>query len=104
MAVFTGNENHDITLSEAAQMTANYRNAQPGQVKGHYFGGEAIRSVLSQAGCVGMRIYYGVTNDGAFQPIVVGVDSNGNDITDGVLMERAVPCPPDCGNANVLNS
>ena len=104
MAVFTGNENHDITLNEAAEMTANYRNANPGEVKGHYFGSAAIESVLSQTGCVGFRIYFAITNEGAKQLVIVGVDANGNDITNGVILDRGMPCPPDCGNANVLNS
>lgn len=103
MATFTGNENHDIPLSEAAHMTANYRNANPGQTKGHYFGGTAIQSVLSQAGSVGVRIYYALKDDGTKQLVVVGVNADGNDLTDGIILDFSVACPPICGSVNALN-
>lgn len=104
MATFTGNENHEIPLSEAAHMTANYRNANPGQTKGHYFGGTAIQSVLSQVGSVGLRIYYALKDDGTKQLVIVGVNEDGNDLTEGLILDFSVACPPTCGNANSLNS
>lgn len=104
MATFTGNENHDISLNEAAHMTANYRNANPGQTKGHYFGGTAIQNVLSQMGSVGIRIYYALKDDGTKQLVIVGVDADANDLTDGLILDLSVPCPATCGNANSLNS
>ena len=96
MATFTGNENHDIPLSEAAQWTANYRNANPGQTKGHYFGGTAINSVLTQSGCVGLRMYYATTNENIKQLVIVGVDASGNDLVNGLILDRSILCPPDC--------
>ena len=101
---FTGNENHDITLQEASAMTANYRNASPGAVLGHYFGNSAISAILAQTGCVGIRMYYAITNEGVKQLVLVGVDSNGNDLYNGLLADRSYNCPPDCGNSNPLNT
>lgn len=101
---FTGNENHDIPLSTASQWTANYRNANPNQTKGHFFGKNAIDAILAQQGCVGIRIYYALDDSGSKQLILVGVTSDGNDLYNGLLAERSFKCPPDCGNANPLNA
>ena len=101
---FTGNEDHSITLAQASAWTANFRAAHPSAIKGHYFGGKAISDILAQTGCVGIRIYYAMDDDGVQQLIVVGVDANENDMCEGLLAERSMPCPPYCGNANCLNS
>lgn len=101
---FTGKENHDIPLSEAAAWTKNYRDANPGQTQGHYFGKDAISAILNQNGCVGIRIYYAISDTGQKQLIIVGVDANENDLFNGLLAERSVNCPPDCSSANPLNS
>lgn len=101
---FTGNENHDITLAEASAWTANFRAANPTSIKGHYFGNRAIGDILEQTGCVGIRIYYALDDNGVQQLIVVGVDADENDMCNGLLAERSMPCPPYCGNNNCLNS
>src|SRR4051812_45945921 len=93
---FSGNENHDITLSEAASWTANYRSAHPGEIKAHFFGKNAIQDILDQENCVGIRIYYAHDTNGAKQLVVVGTDANQNDLYTGLLAERSWPCPPFC--------
>ncbi len=102
---FTGNENHDFPLGTASEWTANYRNSNPStSTKAHYFGKTAIQSIFDQAGCVGMRIYYALDENGAKQLIIVGVDADGNDLYNGLLAERGYPCPTYCSAANPLNS
>lgn len=101
---FTGNENHDITLSEAAAMTKKYRDANPTQIKGHYFGKKAIQDILNQTESVGIRIYYGLDEDAKKQLVVVGVNSGENDLYNGLLADRSIQCPPNCGISNPLNS
>jgi hypothetical protein len=101
---FTGNEDHSISLQEASEWTKNYRNANPGQTLAHYFGQSAITAILNQAGCVGIRIYYALDTEGTKQLIITGVDSNGNDLYNGLLADRSHRCPPVCGTANPLNS
>lgn len=102
---FTGNENHSIPLPEAAQMTLNYRNSSPANATlGHYFGKTAIIGLLNQAGAVGMRLYYGLDDNDKKQLIAVAVDANGNDLYEGLILDRTIHCPPFCGNANPLNS
>jgi len=101
---FTGEENHDFPLDKASEWTANYRKANPDQIKGHYFGRKAIRRLLSQKGCVGMRVYYALNEEAVKQLIIVGVDAHGDDLYEGLLAERSKPCPPVCGRRNPLNS
>ncbi len=102
---FTGKEDHSITLEEASKLTSNFRNqAEPDQIIGGYFGREAVLDILLQEGCVGLRYYYGLDDDGVPHIVLVGVDEEGNDMTSGLLAERAFACPPLCSEANELNA
>ena len=101
----TGNEPHDITLSQAAAWTKNYRNTiTTGQTIAHYFGKTAILAILNQTNCVGIRHYYALDDSGNKQIIATGVDANGNDLYNGLLAERSLTCPLDCSSNNPLNS
>ena len=103
--VFTGLEDHTIAVDEASELTRNYRmSAGKGAIKGGFFGRAALEQVLSQEGVVGIRYYYAKENNGRPVLILVGVDVNGEDLVEGFLAERAIPCPPFCGPWNPLNS
>lgn len=100
----TGHENHDIPLNEAAAMTRIYRDYHgPNAVIAHYFGKDAIQAILDQTDVVGIRIYYGISQ-GIKQLIIVGVDTNGTDIYEGLLADESLKCPPVCAPSNPLNS
>lgn len=102
---FTGNEDHEITLTAASAMTKNYRDTiSTGDTIAHYLGRDAIEGILDQSDCVGIRIYYGLDSEGVKQLIFVGVLANGNDIYTGQLAERTIRCPQECSSANPLNS
>lgn len=106
-------KDHQIPLAEAAAMTAAYRTFPIGQlgqllggVKGASFSVEALAAVMQQPGCVSVRFYFAI--EGLLPPkitfVAVGVDANGNDITTGIVLDRASICPPVCSELNVLNS
>lgn len=106
---YTGHENHSITLSNASALTKNFRDSlsDPSAIIGEYFGGDAIRSILNQTGCVGIRIYYGLDSSNVPSLVISGVDANGNDIlTPGnvMLADTGRRCPPNCSTSNPLNS
>lgn len=101
---FTGNENHDFPLNTAAEWTANYRNANPGGIQGHFFGKKAITAILGQPNVVGIRIYYALDPNGVKQLIIAGVDAQENDLYAGLIAEISYPCPPYCGTPNPLNT
>lgn len=96
MAMFTGNEGEEITLSEASSMTANYRTANPGAIRAYFYGSSILNDILAQEDCVGLRIYYGIDGDGVKQLVIVGVDENGDDQTSGIIADRGRPCPTSC--------
>lgn len=103
--VFTGKEDHSISLKDASVLTYNYRQTVAADAKtGGFFGKDAIQAILNQDGCVGIRYYYGIDKEGTPVLVLVGSDARGNDMYEGVLAEMARPCPPACSNANPLNS
>ena len=103
--MFTGSENHDIPLSEAAEMTARYRATMAaGSRKGGFFGAQKLREILDQRDCVGIRYYYGLDENNQQVLVLTGVKADENDIVDGIIAEAAIPCPSQCGNNNILNS
>jgi hypothetical protein len=96
-------QDHRIPPEEAAEMTARYRETiNPGDKIAGCFEAGQVRELLAQEGCEGLRYYYGINND---QPvlILVGVDADGNDMTEGVILEVSHPCPPFCSAPNLLN-
>ncbi|HEV8539045.1 MAG TPA: hypothetical protein VGR15_09035 [Bacteroidota bacterium] len=95
----TGRENHNISLQDAATLTRNFRNStgnNENTILGEYFGKDALASALSQENCIGLRIYYGMRDDGTPVLVLIGVDPSGNDMTAGLVLENGFPCPPVC--------
>lgn len=101
--LFTGHEDHSITLKEGAELTKAFRVSTPSNaILAQYFGKEALQKTLEQPTCVGLRIYYGKHTDGSPTLVIVGVDANGNDIKNGHILQKAIPCPPLCGDTSPL--
>jgi len=94
-------KSHRITLNDA---TDQARRSPKGPHKGGLFLRKDLDDLLAQPGCAGLRYYYGRKADGADTLILVGVDADGNDLVQGVVMEDSFLCPPVCGAANALNS
>ena len=102
---YTGKEDHSITLPEASKLTSNYQEKQvSGAAIGGYFGKEAVEAILQQEGVVGLRYYFGLNEDGSQCMVLVGVNSQGDDLVEGVLAERSWMCPPFCSSVNELNT
>ncbi len=101
---FTGDEDHSMSREEAAKLTKSYRDSAPaGAMLGGFFGKTALSDILNQAGCVGMRIYNALLGDGKATYVLVGVDSEGEDMEDGEIAEIMFPCPPICPGGSTLN-
>ena len=101
---FTGTEGSELDIEIAASWTANHRTANPNDVKAHFFGRDIMESILAQSGCVGIRFYHALNDSGEQTLIMVGADSNGDDLVDGVIGEFSKPCPSYCSSTNSLNS
>jgi hypothetical protein len=116
---------HFIPLGEAKIMTARYRaekeNILALECKGQdllsiceTFNRGEFDFVLAQQGCVGLRVYFGMTPDLKVKVIVVGVDADNKDILpsssvmlaegDGGkgVVEYGRPCPEYCPEPPLL--
>lgn len=103
--VFTGLEDHTISLDEAGTLTRNYRMAAGrGAVKGRYFSRVAIEQLLMQEDVVGMRYYYAEDPQGHPQMVIVGVDAQGQDLTEGFVFGNGLPVSRFHEESNQLNS
>ncbi|OYQ41989.1 hypothetical protein [Flavobacterium aurantiibacter] len=92
-----------ITLEEACQYTHAYQSANPNAIFSYYVSTENLNLILQQSGCVGLRIYNGYNLQSKQSNIVlVGVDEKGNDMTNGVLLDEFVSCPPSCPTSSPL--
>ncbi|MFT5777350.1 MAG: hypothetical protein ACI837_000282 [Crocinitomicaceae bacterium] len=105
---FDGNEGGIITLEEGAEMTSAYRKNSPEpDVNGHFFGRDILEEILKQEGCMGIRIYYGLREEGTGKKnqelVIVGADGNEDDMLN-LVGDISIPCPTHCGKANPLNS
>lgn len=106
MNTFDGTEGALFELAKATAWTANYRNTAQADgngdiVKAHFYGREVLLKLLDQEGCMGIRVYYALDEQGQKQLVLVGADANGNDIEDMVI-DHSVPCPPNCSETGNL--
>ncbi len=100
---FNGTEGGLIPLEDGADMTARYRDQNPNQIKGHFFGKDVLNELLDQEGCMGIRMYYGIDDKGKKALVIVGTDADENDLTTKVG-DVSLPCPSRCSSPNDLNS
>jgi|GEM_PF-1906401 len=77
---FNGTEGDPISLTDAKQWAANYRDKNPGSTQAHFFGSAIIKQILAEPGCVGIRMYYTIDNKGQKQIVLVGADADGNNL------------------------
>lgn len=96
--------NHTISLDDAIKLTRNFRSSiPPDSVRAESFSVDAIRNLINQKDCAGVRIYYGKKDDGKPALVLVGTDSTGEDMTAGLIIETGWPCPPICPQNSPLN-
>ena len=104
MSDFNGNEGSFLKIGPAGTLTATFRNAYPSQPKGYFFGINKLNSILNQANCMGIRIYFGQDGSGNLTMVLVGALANNDDMTSGYILDLGTPCPSVCGASNSLNS
>ncbi|TPE44390.1 hypothetical protein [Pontibacter mangrovi] len=105
MPTYNGSEGGQIEPEVAASYTQNYRQSiagKEGVAKAHFFGRDILQAILEQEGCMGIRIYYGIDENGQKQLVLVGANADGEDMEDGVMADFSHVCPPDCV-ASILN-
>lgn len=100
------NSQHEINITEASQLTANYRNTYPDKPIAEYFSRDAFEALLANPAITGIRIYKGLDEQGVEHSVMVGAIQEGATDEDEVslIMEAGKLCPPICSNINPLNS
>jgi len=92
-----------ITLKEALDYIGQYRaNPLDTSIKGWLFEASIYEAILNQAECSGVRNYLARTEAGELTLVLVGVTNEGRDITEGVIAEKGLPCPPYCDVQSTL--
>ena len=97
----------EISHELAQEFITAYEKAYPGENRGYHIGRNIIEQILAQPGCVGMRFYYGLNEDGVKTLVYVGIDAEGKDlvkrtvitangdlsIADGIMADRVTLVP-----------
>ena len=92
-----------IALDEAKKFVSDFRTKYPDMPKGFFAGADKLALLLKQSSCIGIRIYNGYDESKLMTNLVlVGVDKDEKDMTDGVILERLVPCPGACDQSSAL--
>lgn len=110
---FDGTEGDPIDLDLARSWANNFREQNTTGTIAHFFGTEILNQLLAEEGCVGLRIYYGIDDEGNRQLLIVGVDEKGNDLlpatgVDGrvnddgnIVADFSYPCPTYCSGPGI---
>jgi hypothetical protein len=91
---------HRIDLNEAVDLVHRYQASVPaGSHLASAYHTSAFRTLLSQPGCEGIRIYRALHEDGSPTLVMVGVDLQGQDLKqdEHAFMQNTSDCPPVCG-------
>ena len=97
------NTGGEITLAEAQKYVVAFRTKYPNEVKAFFIGSKNVEKILEQADCIGIRIYNGYdSEDNGLHLVLVGVDDKGEDMTDGIIMDKMKPCPVGCDSTSAL--
>ncbi|HVU53704.1 MAG TPA: hypothetical protein VHD83_01560 [Puia sp.] len=72
----------------AANLVKSYYEKYPESFTGVTIGRNIIEQILAQPGCVGMRFYDAVNEEGQKTLVYVGVDASGKDLVRKVMVEK----------------
>ncbi len=100
---FTPQSGKEITLEEAQELIAAFKTNYPHEVNSFFVGSEHVEHILAQEDCIGIRIINGFdTTTEKMSEVLVGVDSLGNDMDSGLIIDKLLPCPPNCPTSTRL--
>lgn len=69
------------------------------------FDKQHVLDLLNQENCEGLRVYYSMDESQNFHMLLVGVDSEGEDIIDAnepLILDEGGKCPPYCSTNSEL--
>jgi|SRR6185437_753765 len=112
----TTNNNHEISLQQAIDMTTLYRANRPANFPiCETFEKEAIFKLLAEDGCAYLRIYYGMKENMEVDAVLVAANADQEDMlppgsalatsgTDDIILDDGYRCPQDCPPPSPLNT
>ncbi len=103
MSNFNPSTGAQITKQEAIDECAALRNAHPNHIKSYSIGRDHVNAILEQEDCVGIRMYHTIDPNGVKNLLLVGINSNHEDLVDGYIANRADVCPNVCPPPSDLN-
>jgi len=77
----------EISHKTAADFIKAYDQANPTDVKWFCMGKDILTQILNQPGCVGMRFYNGINEEGQKTLVYVGIDAEGKDLIKRTLVQ-----------------
>ena len=95
---------HEIGVTEAREMIVRFKRNHPGEKTAAAFTRVPLDQILAQRGCAGIRMYFAQHEDGSPTLVLVGVDSDGNDLDEGFIAQKSFLCPPFCDLNSVLDT
>ena len=97
------NSGEIISKEEAKVFISAFKNKYPNEVTAFFIGKTNVEKILKQADCIGIRIYNGYnTAASKMNQVLLGVNSNEEDMSDGIIMERLYTCPPYCSTLSIM--
>lgn len=102
--ILDNNKGSVISLEEAENFTHAFQEEQPDAIKSFFVGAKKLELILNQENCMGVRIYNGYDTDRNNQAnlVVVGVDENGEDMANGIILDKLATCPTLCPQSSPL--
>lgn len=97
------NSGEVITENQAIDFTHTFQQRHPNEKKAYFVGSNKVEMILEQEGCIGVRIYDGLDSETSEQNrVLVGVNADGEDMTNGIIVEELIPCPSRCDQNSSL--
>lgn len=78
----------EISHDLARTLVRTYQETYPETFTGVTIGRNIIDQILAQPGCVGMRFYNAINEEGQKTLVYVGVDASGKDLIERVVVEK----------------
>lgn len=93
-----------ITKEEAKMYINAFKAKYPEEVTAFFVGSNNVELILNQPDCIGIRIYNGYNNiDLKMNQVLVGVNSEQQDMDNGIIIERLYTCPPYCPSGGLMD-
>lgn len=101
MSIFNKQVGKIIDKVKEEKLKSNWKKTKI-MTQSSFVGSDILTQLLNKPDAVGLRLYYGLDDEGKLQPIFYACDASGNPITSSTTTEgdggadASLPCPPYC--------